>query len=67
LLSIGSASPRTLTTEHFRRAKSLAIPAAIAIQNARLYEWAEIYAAERQQLLKQTDGLQNPESNLKRC
>lgn len=67
LLSIGSALPRSLTTEHFRRAKSLAIPAAIAIQNARLYEWAEIYAAERQQLLKQVNGLQSPESNVKQC
>jgi PAS domain S-box-containing protein len=67
MLSIGCSLPRTLTTEHFRRAKSLAIPAAIAIQNARLYEWAEIYAAERQQLLKQADCLQNPESNLKSC
>jgi len=33
-------------------AKSLAIPAAVAIQNARLYEWAAIYAAERKTLLK---------------
>jgi GAF domain-containing protein len=40
------------TTEHFRRAKSLAVSAAVAIHNARLYEWAQIYAAERQRLLK---------------
>jgi len=53
LLSVGSARPRALTNDHFRRAKSLAIPAAVAIQNARLYEWAEIYAAERQGLLEQ--------------
>lgn len=52
LLSIGSAKPRFFTTEHFRMAKSLAIPAAVAIQNARLYEWAAIYAAERKTLLK---------------
>ena len=52
LLSIGSAKPGFFTTEHFRMAKSLAIPAAIAIQNARLYEWAAIYAAERKTLLK---------------
>lgn len=56
LLSIGSARPRIFTIEHFRRAKSLAIPAAVAIQNARLYEWAEIYAAERQGLLKKAES-----------
>jgi PAS domain S-box-containing protein len=55
LLSIGNSRPRTFTTEHFRLAKSLAIPAAVAIHNARLYEWAEIYAEERQQLLRQAD------------
>jgi GAF domain-containing protein len=37
-------------------AKSLAVPAAAAIQNARLYEWAEIYAAERKSLLKKIDA-----------
>jgi GAF domain-containing protein len=58
LLSIGNARPRAFTTEHFRLAKSLAVPAAVAIHNARLYEWAEIYAAERQQLLKQTEPMQ---------
>jgi PAS domain S-box-containing protein len=56
LLSIGTTRPGTFSTEHFRMAKSLAIPAAVAIQNARLYEWAEIYAAERQSLLKKADG-----------
>jgi GAF domain-containing protein len=55
LLSIGKNRPRMFTTEHFRLAKSLAIPAAVAIHNARLYEWAEIYAEERQELLKQAD------------
>jgi PAS domain S-box-containing protein len=53
LLSIGKTTPHTFTTEHFRLAKSLAVPAAVAIHNARLYEWAEIYAEERQELLKQ--------------
>jgi PAS domain S-box-containing protein len=56
LLSVGSTGPRTFTTEHFRLAKSLAIPAAVAIHNARLYEWAEIYAAERQSLLNKADA-----------
>jgi GAF domain-containing protein len=53
LLSIGNSRPQTFTTEHFRLAKSLAVPAAVAIHNARLYEWAEIYAEERQELLEQ--------------
>jgi len=53
LLSISKARPGFFTTEHFRMAKSLAIPAAVAIQNARLYEWAAIYAAERKALLQQ--------------
>jgi PAS domain S-box-containing protein len=55
LLSIGKRSPGWFTAEHFRLAKSLAVPAAVAIHNARLYEWAEIYAEERRELLKQAD------------
>jgi PAS domain S-box-containing protein len=55
LLSIGSKEPRAFTTRHFHLAKLLAIPAAVAIHNARLYEWAQIYAAERQTLLKKLD------------
>jgi PAS domain S-box-containing protein len=58
LLSVGNIRPRTFTPEHFRLAKSLAVPAAVAIHNARLYEWAEIYAAERQHLLKQAEPAQ---------
>jgi GAF domain-containing protein len=34
-----------------RLAKSLAIPAAVAIQNARLYEQAEIFRGELEQRL----------------
>ncbi len=37
--------------EHLRLAKSLAIPAAVAIQNAWLYEQAEIFRAELEQRL----------------
>jgi PAS domain S-box-containing protein len=55
LLSVGSKVPHTFTTEHFRLAKLLAVPAAVAIHNARLYEWAQIYAAERQSLLRKRD------------
>jgi len=46
LLSLGNTRPRALTPKHLRLAKSLAIPAAVAIQNARLFERAEIYGAE---------------------
>ncbi len=46
ILSLGSNSPYALTAEHLRLAKSLAVPAAVAIQNARVHERAEIYAAE---------------------
>jgi hypothetical protein len=47
------------TREHLRLAKSLALSAAVAIQNARLYERAEIYASELElqvKLLKETQA-----------
>jgi len=64
LLSIGCKQPRAFTTRHFHLAKLLGIPAAVAIHNARLYEWAQIYAAERQALLKKLDQVsdKNPDS-----
>jgi PAS domain S-box-containing protein len=46
ILSLGADSSCVFTTEHLRLAKSLAIPAAVAIHNARLHERAEIYASE---------------------
>jgi GAF domain-containing protein len=46
ILSLGANSPRVFTAEHLRLAKSLAVPAAVAIQNARIHERAAIYAAE---------------------
>lgn len=46
ILSLGSSAPEAFTTEDLRLAKSLAIPAAVAVQNARTHERAEIYAAE---------------------
>ncbi len=60
LLSIGKTEPQAFSPEHFRLAKSLAIPAAVAIHNARLYEWAQIYAIERQTLLKKIDETPKP-------
>jgi GAF domain-containing protein len=46
ILSIGASAPHAFTPEHFRTAKSLAIPAAVGIQNARIHELAAIYASE---------------------
>jgi GAF domain-containing protein len=46
LLSLGDTRAQAFTQEHSRLAKSLAIPAAVAIQNARLYEQAEIFRTE---------------------
>ena len=50
-LSIGHADPNRYTQDHLRRAKLLSIPAAAAIQNARLYARADIYASELQKRL----------------
>ena len=52
VLSLGATVPSVFTIEHFRLAKSLSIPAAVAIQNARIHERAEIYAAELESRLK---------------
>jgi PAS domain S-box-containing protein len=46
LLSVGDTRPGVFTEEHLPLAESLAIPAAAAIQNARLYETAAIYGTE---------------------
>jgi len=58
LLSIGASTPRKFTPEHFRFAKSLAIPAAAAIYNARLYEYATIYSAELETHVKKLNETQ---------
>jgi PAS domain S-box-containing protein len=51
LLSLGHTQSGAFSDEHLRLAMSLAIPAAVAIQNARLYERAEIYSTELEQRL----------------
>jgi PAS domain S-box-containing protein len=51
LLSVGHTEPNTFTQDHLRRTELLAIPAAAAIQNSRLYERAEIYGSELQRRL----------------
>jgi PAS domain S-box-containing protein len=53
ILSLGSNSRYIFTAEHLRLAKSLAVPAAVAIQNARVHERAEIYATELEVRLKE--------------
>lgn len=60
-LSLGDTHVQAFTPEHLRLAESLAIPAAVAIQNARLYEQAEIFRTELEQRLvdlQQADGVQ---------
>jgi PAS domain S-box-containing protein len=54
LLSVGAIVPNKFTPDHVRFAKSLAIPAAAAIYNARLYEYATIYSTELETHIKKT-------------
>jgi len=56
ILSLGATLPSTFTTEHFRLAKSLSIPAAVAIQNARIHERVQIYSAELELRLSEQLG-----------
>jgi PAS domain S-box-containing protein len=60
-LSVGHMEPNHFTEDHLRRAELLAIPAAVAIQNARLYSTAEIYGSE---LEKRLTDLQKAEQAL---
>jgi PAS domain S-box-containing protein len=63
ILSLGHSEPNCFTPEHLRLTKSLAVPAAAAILNARLYECAKIYGSE---LEKRTVDLQEAQSALQR-
>lgn len=58
LLSIGASTPGKFTADHFRFAKSLAIPAAAAIYNSRLYEYATIYSTELESNAKKLNETQ---------
>jgi len=60
-LSIGHIEPNLLTQDHLRRAELLAIPAAAAIQNSRLYERAAIYGEE---LEKRVEDLRRAQAAL---
>jgi PAS domain S-box-containing protein len=64
ILSLGSNSPNAFTAEHLRLARSLAVPAAVAIQNARTHERAELYAAELQVRLLELDKVTGPLNNV---
>jgi len=64
LLSLGQTEPNGLQNEHLRVAELLAIPAAAAIQNARLYERAEIYAEE---LERRLSDLRQAQSDLEKA
>lgn len=64
LLSLAHPRPSVFTPEHLRRAELLAIPAAVAIQNARLYERAEIYSAE---LERRVEDLRQAQDALSRA
>jgi PAS domain S-box-containing protein len=55
-LSAGHSDPNRFTSEHLRRAELLAIPAAVAIQNARLYARAEIYGLELEKRITDLDA-----------
>lgn len=50
-LSVGHIEPNRFTENDLRRAELLAIPAAAAIQNARLYSTAEMYGSELEKRL----------------
>jgi PAS domain S-box-containing protein len=60
-LSVGHKQPNRFTKDHLRRAELLAIPAAAAIQNSRLYERAAIYGEE---LEKRIDDLRRAQAAL---
>jgi PAS domain S-box-containing protein len=62
LLCLSHSIPGCFTNEHLRLAGTLAIPAAAAIQNARLYECTRIYGSE---LEKQGADLRDAQNALR--
>jgi len=57
-LSVGHTEPNWFTQEHLRRTELLAIPAAAAIENARLYARAAIFAEELERRLKDLNAVE---------
>jgi GAF domain-containing protein len=64
ILSLGANASSVFTAEHLRLAKSLAVPAAVAIQNARVHERAEIYASELEARLQELRETQRALENV---
>jgi sigma-B regulation protein RsbU (phosphoserine phosphatase) len=60
LLSLMHSRPDRFTPEHLRLAASLAVPATVAIENARQYERAEIYSAELEKRLGELRRIGKP-------
>lgn len=58
-LSVGHIDPNHFTENDLRRAELLAIPAAAAIQNARLYSTAEMYGSELEKRLSDLEKAEN--------
>jgi GAF domain-containing protein len=67
LLSVGHNQPDSFTREDLRRAQLLAIPAAVAIQNSRLYECASIYGSELEKRIHDLHAAKKPWSNQKKA
>jgi PAS domain S-box-containing protein len=69
LLALGHTRPDSFNSEDLRRTQLLAIPAAVAIQNSRLYECASIYGSELEKrindLREAKKALQQSEENRK--
>lgn len=57
-LSVGHTEPNRFGQEHVRRTELLAIPAAAAIENARLYTRAMIFADELEKRLKDLNAVE---------
>lgn len=66
LLSLGDMNPHAFTPEHLRLTESLAIPAAVAIQSARLYEQTEIFRSELQQRVTELQRAERLSGDLQR-
>jgi len=58
ILSLSGRNPSAFNSEHLRLSKNLAVSAAVAIENARTHERAEIYASELELRLRELRKIQ---------
>jgi PAS domain S-box-containing protein len=65
LLLLSHSSPAVFSRDHLRLSRSLANSAAVAIQNARLYERAEIYAVELEGRIPEARPVQSMKRSLR--